>query len=137
MIAIEVTGSQIVVGSTVYYSLSYIAENNGDVVIIHHLKINRSVICEGSYTILTLNGIGYTSGVAWVVAFNALIQKLKENTNVNLYDNTTASGTVFWSSGTMSNQTVPLQIPFYDLPFFTGLCFDITGANCNVMAIYE
>lgn len=87
---------------------------------------------------IVIRVLKYTIGVLVItVAFNALVLKLKENTNVNLYDNTTATGTVLWSSGAMTNQTAPLQIPFYDLPFFTGLCFDITGANCNLMVIYE
>lgn len=66
-----------------------------------------------------------------------VISGITNNAVVNLYDNTTASGTVWWSTGTMTNQTIPFQIPFYDLPFFTGLSFDITGANCNVLVIYE
>jgi hypothetical protein len=84
---------------------------------------------------------GTTSGVSCKLGAGnirgIIISGVTNNAVVNLYDATTAGGTVWWSSGAMTNQTVPMQLPFYDLPFFTGLSFDITGANCNLMVIYE
>jgi len=56
---------------------------------------------------------------------------------VTLYDNTASSGTVMYSTGNMSANTVPFSLDLHQVPFFTGLTILISGANCNVTIIYE
>ena len=64
------------------------------------------------------------------------ISSVSNNSVITLYDNTTASGTVLWTSGSMGAQTQPFDIHF-DIPFFTGLTLDITGANSDITVNYE
>lgn len=66
-----------------------------------------------------------------------IISGVVNNAVVTLYDNTAASGTIIWSSGTMSNQTVPFDLDFKSIPFAIGLTMVISGANCNVLVMYE
>jgi len=67
-----------------------------------------------------------------------LISAPAANNVITLYDNTAASGTVLWGSGTINNAGNPL--PFFmdlsDLPFFNGLTYVQTG-NTGVTIIYE
>ena len=61
---------------------------------------------------------------------------------VTLYDNTSATGTIIYSSGTMSiivNQSnnLPISLDFKGAPFFNGLTLVISGANSNATVIYE
>lgn len=65
------------------------------------------------------------------------ISGVVNNAVVTLYDNTTAAGTVLWSTGAMANNTVPLDYPMNRIPFNTGLSIAITGAACNVLVKYE
>lgn len=66
-----------------------------------------------------------------------VISGVANNSNVTLYDNTAASGTVLWSSGAMGAQTIPFPVPFWNKPFSTGLTLVIANANCNVDVVYE
>lgn len=59
------------------------------------------------------------------------------NSVITLYDNTAASGTILWSSGSMSANSTPFFIDFKGIPYFTGLTLAITGANSNAMVAYE
>lgn len=65
------------------------------------------------------------------------ISGVVNNAVATLYDNTAASGTVIFSTGAMGANTVPFGVDLHDLPFSIGLTLAITGANCNVTAIYE
>jgi hypothetical protein len=67
----------------------------------------------------------------------AIISGVVNNSVITLYDNTAASGTILWSSGTMGAQTQPFSLDFGDLPFSTGLTLAITGANSNITVVYE
>src|SRR5574340_923666 len=66
-----------------------------------------------------------------------IISGVANNSDVTLYDNTAASGTVIWDSGAMSNQTVPFALNFKMVPFFIGLTLVIAAANSNVLVSYE
>lgn len=66
-----------------------------------------------------------------------VISGVNNNSVVNLYDNTAASGTLLWSSGAMGALTTPFALEMHDVPFFTGLTLEITGANSNVFVAYE
>jgi hypothetical protein len=85
---------------------------------------------------------GQTAGVTLKlgagIVHGILVSGVVNNSVVTIYDNTTplASRTL-WSSGAMTNSTVPFQINTRDLTFSTGLAIDITGANANVTIIYE
>lgn len=85
---------------------------------------------------------GTTTGVLLKTGVGSLhscvISGVVNNALVTLYDNTSATGIVIWTSGAMSNQTVPFTIPFNDgLQFQNGLFLVISGANCNALVIYE
>lgn len=66
-----------------------------------------------------------------------VVSGVANNSVITLYDNTAASGTVLWSSGSMGALTTPFALDFQDLPFFTGLTLEIASANSNVTVIYE
>ena len=70
-----------------------------------------------------------------------IISGVTNDANITVYDGTTTGGTVIWSSGVMNAGgnlfRYPLSIDFKGVPFYDGLFFTITGANCNAMLIYE
>lgn len=74
-------------------------------------------------------GVGNLHGIA--------ISNVTNNAAITLYDNTAASGTVIWTSGPMSNQTVPFFIDFKGSPFYNGLTLVIATAACDVKLDYE
>lgn len=85
---------------------------------------------------------GTTAGVLLKVGIGSLhlinISGVVNNAVVTLYDNTSAAGTVIYTTGAMTNQTVPLTVPFNDgVVFYNGLYMTITAANCNCQVIYE
>jgi hypothetical protein len=65
-----------------------------------------------------------------------ILSGVANNTVITLYDNTAATGTVWWASGTMGAQNQPMSLDFAGAPFFTGLTMVSTGAS-NVAIIYE
>lgn len=67
----------------------------------------------------------------------AVISNVSNSSVVTIYDNTAASGTVIWSSGSMGAQTTPFGIEFHSIPFAKGLTLAITGAGCNLFLAYE
>ncbi|MGE5438060.1 MAG: hypothetical protein ACM3O3_12675 [Syntrophothermus sp.] len=84
---------------------------------------------------------GTTAGVVYKYGTGNLhglvVSNVSNNSVVTLYDNTSATGTIIWSSGTMGAITTPFQIDFFNLPFSNGLTLVISTANCNVTTIYE
>lgn len=85
---------------------------------------------------------GQTAGVLLKVGVGSLhslvISGVVNNALVELYDGLNTSGTKIWSSGAMSNQTVPFSIPFNTgEQFVTGLYLVKSGANCNTKVFYE
>lgn len=66
-----------------------------------------------------------------------IIGGVAQNSVITLYDNTAASGTIIWASGTMGAQTQPFALDFHSLPFSTGLTLVISGASSSVTIIYE
>jgi len=66
-----------------------------------------------------------------------VISAITQNSVITLYDNTAASGTVIWASGTMGAQTQPFGLEFHNIPFQNGLFLVISGANSNVLVAYE
>lgn len=56
---------------------------------------------------------------------------------ITLYDNTAASGTIIFSTGTMGPQTTPFSLDLTGAKFTNGLTLAITGANSNTTIIYE
>jgi hypothetical protein len=89
---------------------------------------------------------GATAGVVCKLGAGQLHSMIISNvTNgaiVTVYDNTTATGTVLWTSGALvqSAQLNPniLSLNFSEgIPFYTGLSFAITGAACNLLMVYE
>ncbi len=76
-------------------------------------------------------------GIGSLHALN--ISGITNNAIVSVYDGLTSGGTLIYTTGSMTNQTVPLTVPFNinGTPFFTGLFITITGANCNCQVLYE
>ena len=69
---------------------------------------------------------------------SATLSALTNNSIVTLYDNTSATGTIIWSSGAHSTgNLVPYPVNFNDIVFSTGLALAVTGANLNILVIYE
>lgn len=66
-----------------------------------------------------------------------MVSNVTNNAVITIYDSTSASGTILWSSGAMGAQTIPFPLDFHDIPFSKGLTFAITGANCNLFLAYE
>ena len=65
------------------------------------------------------------------------ISNVSINSAITLYDNTAASGTVIWSSGTLPALTQPFDIDLHDVQFQTGLDLVIATAASDVVVIYE
>lgn len=87
---------------------------------------------------------GTTAGVILKIGPGALhllnISGVLNNSVVNLYDGTSAAGTLLWSSGAMGAQTIPFGVPLDSsggTTFNNGLFLTITGANSNCFIKYE
>lgn len=65
------------------------------------------------------------------------ISDVSNTSNIILYDNTAASGTVIWNSGAMSAKTEPFSVDLHGLGFYTGLTLAIVTQNSKVTVIYE
>lgn len=91
----------------------------------------KSVLIEG------LNaGILLKTGIGSLHLIN--ISGVVNNAVVTIYDGTSTAGTKIYTTGAMTNQTVPLQVPFNDgINFENGLFVTITTSNCNAQIIYE
>lgn len=68
-----------------------------------------------------------------------VISPTTNNAVVTIYDGTTTGGTVIWASGSLntSTSTNPFSLDLGGIPFYNGLFFTITVANCNLLVIYE
>lgn len=69
-----------------------------------------------------------------------VISGIVNNATVEIYDGISTSGYKMWSSGAMSNQTVPFDVDLDGsggAPFETGLFVVISGANCNLLTKFE
>lgn len=84
---------------------------------------------------------GITAGVTLKLSAGNLhglvISNITNNANVTLYDNTSAAGTVIFSTGAMAANTTPFSLDLKNLPFFIGLTLVIATANCNCLVMYE
>jgi hypothetical protein len=74
-------------------------------------------------------GAGNLHGVA--------VSGVANNSVITLYDNTAASGTILWSTGSMGANTVPFSIELHNIPFAIGLTLVISTANSNCVTSYE
>lgn len=66
-----------------------------------------------------------------------LISGIGNNANVTLYDSTTASGTIIWSSGAMAASTIPYAMDLKGVVFSTGLTLSVATAGCFVTTIFD
>lgn len=92
----------------------------------------------GYYQAGTTAGVTLKTGPGAIHAIN--ISGVSNNANVTIYDNTAASGTVLYSTGSMSANTVPFTVELDGtgaLQFNTGLTLVISSANCNCLVRYE
>ncbi len=86
----------------------------------------------------TTAGILLKTGIGSI--HSMIISGVTNNSVITIYDNTSAAGTVIWSSGAMSNQTVPFDVSFNGsgpTQFENGLFMTVTAANSNVFIKYE
>jgi hypothetical protein len=75
-------------------------------------------------------------GVIHSITFSGIVT----NSVVSLYDNTTASGTLIWTSGALDRPNQSNNFPFtlnINGVYFTALSVGVTGANINVLVVYE
>jgi len=66
-----------------------------------------------------------------------ILSGVTNNSVVTLYDGTSTSGTVMFSSGTMGAQTQPLALNASDEAFNDGLFLTVTGAASNAWVHFE
>jgi len=66
-----------------------------------------------------------------------IISGVANNAVVTLYDNTTAAGTIIWTSGPLGANVLPFMLDMKGIPFSTGLSIGLTGANLNTLVMYE
>jgi len=66
-----------------------------------------------------------------------ILSGITNNSVLTMYDNTTATGTVIWSSGPLTSNGLPFYLDFKKVPFSVGLSLAITGAALNAFVIYE
>jgi len=69
-----------------------------------------------------------------------VVSGVVNNSVVSLYDGTSTAGILLWSSGAMTNQTVPFNVDFDGsggTAFNTGLFLTITAQNSNCFIKYE
>lgn len=66
-----------------------------------------------------------------------VLSGITNNSVVTLYDGTSVAGTVIWSSGPLTSNGLPFMIDMKGIPFSNGLTVAITGANLNVLVMYE
>ncbi len=66
-----------------------------------------------------------------------IVAAVTNNARVIIYDNIAASGTIIFDSGAMGAQTQPFFIEIGAVPFFIGLTFSVSGANCSLTLVYE
>jgi len=67
----------------------------------------------------------------------AIVSGVANNSQILLYDNTAASGTVIWDSGPMAANTAPFSLDFNNDQFNIGLTLVISGAASNFKVIYD
>jgi len=87
---------------------------------------------------------GTTAGIILKLGVGSIhrlvVSGVVNNSVVSLYDGTSTAGVLLWSSGAMTNQTVPFNIDFDGsggTAFNTGLFLTITGFNSNCFIKYE
>lgn len=66
-----------------------------------------------------------------------ILSGITNNSVVTLYDNTTATGTVIWSSGPLTPNGLPFGVDMKGITFSNGLTLAITAANANCLVMYE
>lgn len=87
------------------------------------------------------HAVGQTAGVVLKYGAGNLhglsISAVSNNAAITLYDNTAASGTVIWASGSLGAQTLPFDVSLHNIPFSTGLTLVVATANAAVFVAYE
>jgi len=88
------------------------------------------------YRDTTTAGVLLKNGIGSLHMLN--LGGVSNSATITLYDGTSTSGSVIYSTGAMGPQTIPINIPFNDgVLFQTGLFLVISGANANCQIIYE
>jgi hypothetical protein len=66
-----------------------------------------------------------------------ILSGITNNSVLTLYDNTSAVGTVLWTSGPLTSNGLPFELDFKLIPFSVGLSLSITGFALNALVIFE
>jgi hypothetical protein len=66
-----------------------------------------------------------------------VVSAVAANAQVQLWDNTAASGTKLWDSGAMAARTDPFVIDLHQVSFDTGLTLTVLTGAATVLIIYE
>jgi hypothetical protein len=87
---------------------------------------------------------GVTAGVLLKSGVGSLhsiiISGVANNSVITIYDGLSTAGTILWTSGAMTNQTVPFDLSFNGSgpsQFENGLFLVVSGAASNVFVKYE
>ena len=84
---------------------------------------------SGTSTTICKYGAGILKG--------AIFGNVTANSVITIYDNTAASGTVIFASGSMEKKVNPFHVDFFELPFSIGLTLLIATQDSNVTLVYE
>ena len=133
--------------NTVTQYIYYSNFNSGNTTNVTIKSRNASIYRLGSLVSqpISVYQAGTTAGVVAKYGAGSLhsvaISGIVTTSVVTLYDNTAASGTVLWSSGSQTigaqANNFPYYIDFKGLAFTNGLTLVISTANCNALVIYE
>lgn len=102
------------------------------------LRLGRELTQPTSY----YHAAGTTAGVVLKRGSGTLhgigLFSISNTSVVTLYDNTAASGTVLWTSGSMGANTAPFDVnALKGVPFFIGLTLVVASANSGCTVVYE
>lgn len=86
MLAITISGSQIIVGLAKYYSLNYRAKNSGNIITIYSSENPKDIIAESIYSNITINGLSYNNPIELIVTFNDIVQTFLSTSVSSLVD---------------------------------------------------
>ena len=71
------------------------------------------------------------------ILHGAIFGNVTANSVITIYDNTAASGTVLFASGSMERKVNPFHVDFFGAPFSIGLTLTIATEDSNVTLVYE
>ncbi len=100
-------------------------------------RLGRETTAPMTYYHAAGTTVGTTLKAGPGILRSIVFSQISVNSSVTIYDNTSASGTVLFTSGSLPATTTPFYLEFNELPFFTGLTFVVSTAACSLVFSYE